>query len=118
MRRRRSSSSGTTGRADRDRDFASHRLEICSWVRYRGKIKHPNRSHGSSYNKPFVPEIFSAENLRHRFGVVQTAIIDGQAALFQLGIDIDKAFAKTHIAPRIILLGLHSGWNNRFDAHH
>jgi len=47
---------------------------------------------------------------------VDAAVVDGESSLFQLAVDVDKAFAEADIAPCIILLTLHGGGDNGFDA--
>ena len=42
--------------------------------------------------------------------------IDGKLSGGRLGINLDESLAKADVALGIILLGLHSCWNNRVDS--
>ena len=53
---------------------------------------------------------------RHRFGVVEAAVIDGELAVAVRGVDLDEALAKLDLSPKVILLSLHSGGNDWIDA--
>ena len=67
-----------------------------------------------------TPKVFASRQRRlqtRRLGVVDAAVIDGELSLFQLAVDIDKAFAEADVMPCIILLSLHSGGNDGFHAH-
>ena len=56
--------------------------------------------------------------LRHRFGVVQTTVVDGEPAAAVLGINFDETFAESNIAPSVILLRLYGGRNDWIDSDH
>ena len=53
-----------------------------------------------------------------RLGFVQPPIIDRELAVACLLVNLHESFVETNVAPRVILLTLHRGGNDCFDANH
>ena len=56
--------------------------------------------------------------LLRSFGLVKTAVIDGEPSPAMLGINFHETFAETYIAPAVILLRLNGRCEDRIDSNH
>ena len=66
-----------------------------------------------------MSSIQSSDNaLRHRLGVVEAAVVDGEAPATVLSVDFNKAVSELNIAPAVILLRLNRGRDDRIDSNH